>query len=77
MQFSTCFRPVSWRIRRAFYYLIFGVVSAFLTSGTWALAERAPALQVDKGDCIVLVGNTFAERMWPSPKLCTSLNERI
>ncbi len=63
MQFSTCFRPVSWRIHRAFYYLIFGVVSAFLTSGTWALAERAPALQIDKGDCIVLVGNTFAERM--------------
>ena len=43
--------------------LLFGVLCCVLTSESRALAEQAAALQIEKGDCIVFIGNTFAERM--------------
>ena len=63
MQFSIFSQLISLRIPRCVRYLLVGVVGGLLTSGTWALAEQAPALQIDTGDCIVFTGNTFAERM--------------
>ena len=63
MQFSKCSRPFCLWILRVYRYFLCGVVSGLLTSGTWALAAQAPALRIDKGDCIVFIGNTFAERM--------------
>ena len=63
MQFSTFFQPTCARIRRFCGYLLFGVFGGLLISGSWVSAEQAPALEINKGDCIVLIGNTFAERM--------------
>ena len=43
--------------------LLAASISRLTFSAIWASEEQAPALKIHKGDSIVFMGNTFAERM--------------
>ena len=43
--------------------LTMALMAVFLMSSTWAMAEDPAKLELKKGDRIILIGNTLAERM--------------
>ena len=57
------FNTISLRARRILTFVLVVAVCGTWVTDSWAAKKQFPALEIKEGDSIVILGNTFAERM--------------